>query len=317
MIPLCDSHRHAGGSLSSEFIYALSNKHKLGYSLKQIRKSTTFQSKDKHDFNTFLSKFDIINKIPWEDIDIIDMAHVIVAGLINEGINYSEIRMSIGKYMKHTKMTDVEMVKFLRRAFDDATNNTDIEVALILAIKHESPDSELETALKIDKYADCVVGIDIVGDEFKFNVDRFTPIMRVWKQYNKTLMAHVGETQSSNNVREAIFKWKIDRIAHGVTVPRNDPDLLNIAKDLGICFDIAVTSNYLTGVVKDIRFHPAINMIEKGVTVIIGTDDPSVFNTTLEREYRIIQESWGLNQNEIIRLKRNAVEKAFVHRKII
>lgn len=317
MIPLCDSHRHAGGSLGSEFIYALSNKHNLGYSLKQIRKATTFQQKDRRDFQTFLTKFDILNKIPWDEIDIIDLAHVLVAGLINEGINYSEIRMSINKYMQHTKMTDVEMIKFIRHAFDDATNNTDVEVALILSIKYDSLDSELESAMRVDRYSDCVVGVDLVGNEAKFDVERFRPMMDIWRSNNKILMAHAGETQSAKNVRDAIIEWKVNRIAHGIRVPREDPDILNIAKDMDVCFDIAVTSNYLTGVVKDIRFHPAIKMMEKGVTIIIGTDDPTVFKTSLEREYRLIQEFWGLSPTEIIRLKRNAVERASLNRKVI
>jgi len=295
----------------------LANKHKLGLKLKHIRKATTFQPKDAKNFKVFLTKFDVLNTIPWDEEDIIDMAHHIVAGLINEGINYSEIRLSVTKYMQHTKMTDVEMIKFIRHAFNDATNNTDVEVALVLSVKFDAKPPEIETALRVDKYAGSMVGIDLVGDEAFFSVEKFRPVMDVWRSHNKILMAHAGETQPAKNVRDAILELGVQRVAHGIRVPREDPDIMNIAKDKDVCFDIAVTSNRYTGVVKDIRFHPAIKMLEKGVTIIIGTDDPTVFNTSLEREYRLIQEYWGLSTSEIIRLKRNAVERASLNRKVI
>ena len=87
MTKLFDLHRHLGGSLSPEFVYALSNKHDCGMTLKEIRKSMTYQVGDPLDFISFLKKFDILNTIKWDEQDINDMAHHVVGGLIREGIS--------------------------------------------------------------------------------------------------------------------------------------------------------------------------------------------------------------------------------------
>ena len=81
-----------------------------------------------------------------------------------------------------------------------------------------------------------------------------------WRDAGKGIVVHAGESQSARNVREAILKLKPHRIAHGVQVPDEDPELLDICKDKNICFDIAITSNIYTGVAKSGHDHPARKM---------------------------------------------------------
>jgi adenosine deaminase len=313
MIKLFDLHRHLGGSLSPEFVYALSNKHQCGYSLKDIRKSMTYQVGDPYEFHSFMRKFDILNKIKWDEQDIYDMAHHVVGGLIREGIEYSEIRFTINKYLDHVDMSDVDLIKHVRRSFDDAQYNSGVEVRLIFSLKYEACNRELNTAMKVGQFKDDVIGIDFVGDEGKFDIKMMKMVVKEWKKYGLGVVLHAGESQGSQNVRMAVEHLKPHRIAHGIRVPGEDSELLDMCRDAGICFDVAITSNILTGVVDSTISHPATKMIGNGNIITIGTDDPEVCRTTLQKEYDLAQANWGLTDEEIDNIKLNSIRMALVH----
>jgi len=80
-----------------------------------------------------------------------------------------------------------------------------------------------------------------------------------------------------------------------------------------MCFDIAVTSNISTGVVKSAICHPATKMLNNGNIITIGTDDPAVCRCTLQKEYDMVQECWGLSDAEIDQLKMNSIRMALPH----
>jgi len=272
----------------------------------------TYQVGDPYDFNSFLRKFDILNDIKWDEQDIVDMAHHVVGGLIRENIKYTEIRFSINKYLNHVKMSDVDLIKLVRRAFDDAQKNSGAEVQLLLSLKYEAHEREIQTAMKVKEYKDAVIGIDFVGDESKFDVMKMKEVTDVWKLYGLGVVVHAGESQGAKNVRLAVEHLDPQRIAHGIRVPQEDPELLNICRDRNICFDIAISSNILTGVCKSPISHPAVKMLNNGNIITIGTDDPAVVRSSIGKELEIAQESWGLSDDEVHQLMWNSVRMALV-----
>lgn len=308
-----DLHRHMGGGIEPEFIYALSQKHGMGLSFREVRHALTFQRNDPNDFRFFLKKFNILNAIPWDRDDVVDMAHHIVAGLLRERIAYSEIRLSVSKYLKPLGASAVDVAHILKNAFDDATDNVDASVGLVLSIKFESNDRELDVATHVDEYGDCFIGIDFVGDETKFDHKRLSKIATRWRDLGKGVLCHAGEIDKSENVRIAVEELGAIRIAHGIRVPEQNRKLLDWCRDRNVCFDIAPTSNVMTGVVSDYRSHPARIMLENGNIITIGTDDPAVYRTSLDNEYHLIRYYWGLDDAEIDRIMCNSVKMALLN----
>ena len=54
----------------------------------------------------------------------------------------------------------------------------------------------------------------------------------------------------------------------------------------GTVFEVCVTSNLQTGVVRSLQEHPVMKMLKAGLNVAIGSDDPSISQITLSDEYR-------------------------------
>ena len=86
----------------------------------------------------------------------------------------------------------------------------------------------------------------------------------------------------------------------------------------GIPLEICLASNLRTGALgvqlgkstATIDEHPLAEFLRRGVAVTISTDDPAMFHTSLEEEYR---NAWriGLTEEEIARVAENGFRFAF------
>ena len=124
MIPRYELHRHLGGSIDVDFIHGLSRKHGLGWSRRYIEKVLLFSPNEERSFYNFLSKFHILDKVPWDTDDIFNVAHHIVEDVEKEGIEP-------GLFIKETeKVKEGDPPYFEERKLDDIVYKAlDIEVA--------------------------------------------------------------------------------------------------------------------------------------------------------------------------------------------
>ena len=81
-----------------------------------------------------------------------------------------------------------------------------------------------------------------------------------------------------------------ERIGHGVRV-MEDESVVALAKEHGTVFEVCVTSNYQSGVVRSLTAHPLPRMMAAGLNVTLNTDDPSVSRITLSHEYQHVCEA--------------------------
>ena len=264
-------------------------------------------------FDKFLRKFDILNGIHWDENNINQTIEDVVQATAKQGIEYAEIRFSINKYLQYLRMTPHELTVFICDNLRAAGRKFNVNVAPILSIKYESArDSQASIMNLIDNptVCDSLVGIDLVGDETFFDPRFYAPFFKQWKAAGKGLIAHVAESQSGENLRAAIELMGIDRVSHGIQAATN-PDIMKLANDHNIAFDVALTSNIKTGVIRDMTTHPVRTLIENGCQVSLGTDDPVILNTTLAEEYEIAHREVGLTLDTIAAMKRNAINRAF------
>lgn len=309
----CDLHRHLGGSFSPKIIYEILIEQGLEYSLNDIISKMTYKDDNERDFYNFLNKFRILNEIRWYG-DVIRMAiRSVCWNIAREKLDYVEIKLSLDKYLVHTGWSPIRLSKFVYDLFEEFLGGWGVEFGLVFCLKYEADKSaqcELANCILESDFADCFVGIDLVGDEAKFDVEFYKPIFKLWKDAGKGLEVHAGESQSAENVRLAISELGVNRVAHGIKIV-NHPDIIKLAIDHNVCFDVAPSSNWYTGVVSEDVVHPARKLIDAGCIVTIGTDDPEILCTTLDDEYCKIRDSCSLDDSEIIKLMVNSVEHAF------
>ncbi len=155
-----------------------------------------------------------------------------------------------------------------------------------------------------------VVGVGIGGDEVKGPPELFRGVYLYAEDNGLRLTAHAGETAGPESIWGAL-NLHAERIGHGLTAAQ-DADLIEELAYRQIPVEICLTSNLRTGVCKNIAEHPVKSYFDQGMMIILNTDDPALFKTTLSREYQIAQENFGFTDEHLRELARNSFEASFL-----
>jgi aminodeoxyfutalosine deaminase len=78
-----------------------------------------------------------------------------------------------------------------------------------------------------------------------------------------------------------------------------------------IALEVCPTSNVCTGAVASLEEHPFPILREAGVALTINTDDPGMFSTDLDAEYRIARDVFGLDVDALVSLARQSVQSSY------
>jgi aminodeoxyfutalosine deaminase len=136
------------------------------------------------------------------------------------------------------------------------------------------------------KYRDRgVVGVGLGGLEADFPPELYAPVFELVHEEGLGSVPHAGEVAGPLSVRGALDALGADRIRHGFRAVE-DPALVDELRDRGIVLDVCPVSNVRTGAVRSLEEHPVRELAASGVRCSINTDDPAMFDTDLEREYR-------------------------------
>lgn len=312
-IPLYDLHIHLGGAIPIEIIrgFLAEDNHPLAEA-DLHRMMTYIDDNGPYEFGKFLKKFDVMNVIRWTEKRIEQATIAAIDVIASQGIEHAEIRFTIDKYVSNLGMSEREATIMVSSYLLEAAGRFGISISPLLSVKYESNREQQRTIMKLinDPQVHVLVdGIDLVGNEMNFDASFYAPMFREWRDSGKGLIAHVGESQTAQNVIMAIEELHVDRVSHGIKAT-SDERAMALAKERKIPFDIALTSNLRTGVVNDLRDHPIKTLIEYGCHVTIGTDDPVILDTTIQHEYEIARNIVGLSNDQINQIKLNAIEYA-------
>ena len=301
-----ETHCHLGGCFSPQFIWDIINENGWTYlaeNYNDVVKSMKFMPGEPYGFHRFLQKFTILDHIRWDENLLDRSIKDVCDSLESHKIDYVWMRFSISKYLPFLGWHKYEVVKFIHERFNYYRPR---KVGLVLALKYESERAAQKQHAKLIERPDicgCLRGIDLVGDEAYFDQEFYRSLFKDWIKAKKTIIMHAGESQPSNNVRSAI-NIGAKHIAHGIKIIDNKY-LMDYAKDEGICFDMALTSNKLTGVWDISEPHPIIEFLRRGIDVTISTDDPVQCSTTLDDEYRLL--STMVSKEEVDLVRRTAI----------
>lgn len=311
-LPKCELHRHLGGAIQAETIWKIIKRQGLldvADSLDGVKKLLICNGDD-ISFEAFLAKFEILNKIKWDEAAIIETTTSACELIKLEDIDYVEMSFSIDKYLQHNRRWSrhdvIRLIYDIIKAFNSIYET---RINLILSLKMESnKETQILNAAVIEQSAtaDRLCGLDIVGDEKAMDCDFYVGLFKNWRSAGKTLVAHAGEICGADNVWKAIVKLKVNRVRHGIAASQ-DETVLSVAKDHDICFDVSLHSNLLTGTVRDIRNHPIKHMLKSGCKVNLGTDDPVVLSCTLDAEYDLALTNGLITESQAQEMKLNSL----------
>ncbi len=149
-----------------------------------------------------------------------------------------------------------------------------------------------------------IVAFGIGGDELSIPTKEFQGVYHRAGEYGMHRLIHAGEIGGPEKIREAVELLGAERIGHGIAAI-HDRELMDMLKERRITLEICPVSNIKTGALErqmgegtGLVRHPFPKLFRHGIPVVLSTDDPAMFHTSLTEEYQQVQ-AMGLNEEEL------------------
>lgn len=169
-------------------------------------------------------------------------------------------------------------------------------------------DVTLDTALRLRP--DGLVAFGLGGPEVGVPRPQFAPHFEQAMAAGLHSVPHAGESTGPETIWDSIHHLHAERIGHGISAAQ-DPALMAYLAENNITLEVSPTSNVCTRSVPSLAEHPLPTLVAAGVPVTINSDDPPMFGTTLNAEYKIAAELLGLDHAGLAELSRAAVRASF------
>jgi aminodeoxyfutalosine deaminase len=299
-------HVHLEGSLSVESAIELAKvrQHSWGMlSPEALRRSFRYASLDE-----FLLAIREMCRVIATPEGLERTAYELSAFLSAHGVEYAEVYASPYIYVRWGMDYGVAL-----RAIDDGFSRGEAgghaRCSILLdSVRQWGPDAAhvVLDGLEANR-VERVRGFGLGGEE-RVPLEDFREVYDRARGMGLRTVAHAGESTDAADVRKAIDVLGADRVAHGIRAV-DDEGLLRELAARGTALDVCITSNYQTRSVSG--RHPIRELVDAGVAVTLGTDDPSLFRTTLPREYTRARRFGGLTARELAAVARNGVTHSF------
>ena len=231
--------------------------------------------------------------------------------LVNDNVIYAEIRFAPLLHIKKG-LSSKNVVEIVSNKTKIESEKSGIEVGLILCtLRHFSVDQSLQTVKLVKDFSNNnIVGFDIAADEAGFPIDNHIKSFQFAKDNNIFCTAHAGEALGANSVTNTLKYLKPNRIGHGVRCIE-DNSLIEKIKRENIHLEICVTSNMVTKVFNNLKDHPVDFLFNKGVSLSINTDGRTISDTTLNKEYVLLNKEFNWLKNKFLEVNINAMKASF------
>ena len=156
-----------------------------------------------------------------------------------------------------------------------------------------------------------VLGIGLGGDESSVPAREFVPLFEAARAMGLRTVCHAGEHAGPRSVWEAVELLGSQRIGHGIRACE-DTALLSLLRRRRIPLEVCPTSNLRTGVVRRWRDHPLPRLLQAGVRVTVNSDDPALFRTSLDAEFRNLRRRLHLAPRQVERIRIEGIRASFL-----
>lgn len=236
----------------------------------------------------------------------------LIDALDQDGVAGAEVFVAFGQ-MRRGGIDPADILPLLaERAADRAAEGSAELWFLADATRNWGRDAVervLDDALALQRHR--VVGFGVGGDETSLPVRDLRAIYRRAAENGLGLSCHAGEGTTADAVRATVDELGVRRIGHGIAAA-TDERLMRELRDEKVVLEVCPTSNERTGVWDPRTPHPVLRLLEHGVPVVLGSDDPAFFRTRLSTEFERLRD-WGVDAAMLATIAQRALDARFVH----
>lgn len=310
IFPKIDLHLHIDGSLSLSCFQALASDAGLSMTDTQIQKavmvSDTCQS-----LPEYLQCFQLPTRLLQTEKALTLSTFDLIRNLEAQGLFYAELRFAPQHYTQQG-LTQQKTVAAVLKGVDMAKQaGFHIRIGILLCmLVNGSPADNQETTELAVAYKDIgIAGLDLAGPESAVPMSEFQPLFHFAYQSGLPFTIHAGECGDYENISRAV-SFGARRIGHGCAA-RFSEDCMRLLEKEQIILEMCPTSNVQTKAVPSLPEHPIRMFFDRGIAVTVNTDNMTVSDTTLDKEYALLKKQFHFTGQELAQMSQTALRGAF------
>jgi adenosine deaminase len=233
-----------------------------------------------------------------------------------DNVAYAEMRFAPLQHIYKGLLPD-EVVSIVNNAVQEGMETYGVEARLLLCtLRHYTAEQSMETVKLVHKFRNTqVAGFDIAADEAGFPIDNHIKAFEYARAHGLNCTAHAGEARGADSVWETLSNFRPSRIGHGVR-SIEDPRLMDFLKEQDIHLEVCPTSNIQVNVFDRIENHSVNQLYKKGVSMSVNTDARTISDTTLAKEYQLLERVFQWKKEQFLHCNLEAIKHAFVSEEI-
>jgi len=308
-LPKAELHLHIEGSLEPELTFELARKH--GVTLKYPNVEALRAAYDFSDLQSFLDLYYAGADVLRDEEDF----HALTAAYLRrahaDGVVHVEIFFDPQTHTERGIAFET-VLNGIRRALADGEREFGITHRLILCfLRHLSADDAMRTLEQALPYKDAIVAVGLDSSERDHPPSKFQAVFERARTEGLLTVAHAGEEGPPAYIREALDLLKVSRIDHGVRCEEDSALVERLVRER-VPLTVCPLSNVKLCVYKRIEDHNLKHLLDRGVKVMINSDDPAYFGGYVGANYLACASGLNLSKADLAQLARNSIEASFL-----
>jgi adenosine deaminase len=307
-LPKAHLHLHFAGSMRHSTLVDLARERRVHLPEALVEEwPPRLRGTDERGWFRFQRLYDIARSVVRTEADVRRLLREVAEDERDEGSGWLEIQVDPSGYAARFGGLTAT-VELILDAAAGASAATGVGIGVIIAANRTRHPLDARTLarLAVLHAGRGVTGFGLSNDERRGAAADFAPAFRIAARAGLLSVPHGGELSGPASVRACLDDLHADRIGHGVAAIK-DQELTERIVSGGITLEVCPSSNVALGVAATPADVPLRPLLNAGVRVALGADDPLLFGRRLNAQYQIARQAHGLSDAELAELARMSV----------
>ena len=308
-VPKAELHLHIEGTLEPEHMFELAKRNNVSIpynSVEEVKSAYNFKNLD-----SFLNIYYQGSKVLIHEKDYFDLTWAYILKCKEDNIVHTEIFFDPQTHLDRGISFDI-VINGISKALDKANLEFGLTSKIIMCfLRHLDEESGFKVLEQALKYKNKIVGVGLDSSELGNPPKKFEKLFQKARDEGFLTVAHAGEEGPPEYIWDSINSLKVKRIDHGVQSLK-DEKLVDLLIKEQIPLTVCPLSNIKLCVFDKIENHNLKKMLNKGLRVMVNSDDPAYFGGYLNKNLTEAQLALDLSLEEIKTLIINSFKSSFL-----
>ena len=310
--PKAELHLHIEGSLEPELMFELSKRNKVKIPFKsvdEIKSAYNFT-----DLDSFLKIYYEGSNVLINEEDFFDLTWEYVLKCKKDNIVHTEIFFDPQSHIPRGINFDT-VINGIHKALTKANTEFGITSKIIMCfLRHLDQEQCFEVLNHAVRHKDKIIGVGLDSSEKGNPPQKFKNLFEAAIKEGFLTVAHAGEEGPPEYIWDSLNLLKVKRIDHGVQCLK-DQKLVEKLSQNNIPLTVCPLSNVKLCVFDKLENHNLKKMLDKGLRVMVNSDDPAYFGGYLNTNLIETAKALKLNLEDIKTLIQNSFKSSFLDEK--